>query len=205
MTEVKEKKVEDIKKEADEIKCPVSRALYYVDEFLAGPMCGRCFPCSMGTYEARERLKNIVSARGTEADIVSLRRISADMLEMSMCKKGKDTAKFVMDWLDAVEADGANVYMEHISGKCRWVECKAFIEYRIIPEKCILCGLCQEACKYNAIIGKKKTPYISGYKPFEIRQKRCVKCGDCLKVCPVEAVEIVNATAGSALPVTAAK
>ncbi len=44
MTETKEKKTIDIKKEADEIACPVKRAVYFVDEFLKGPMCGKCFP-----------------------------------------------------------------------------------------------------------------------------------------------------------------
>jgi len=203
MTEVKEKKVEDIKKEADEIKCPVNRALYYVKEFLSGPMCGRCFPCSMGTYETKLRLENIVEGRGTEADLFALRRISTDMLEMSMCKKGKDTAKFISDWMDLVEADGSNVYMEHISGRCPSMECKAFIEYRLVPEKCIMCGLCQEACRYNAILGQKKTPFSSGFKPFEIRQRRCVKCGDCLKVCPTEAVIIIGV--GEEMPVQAGK
>ena len=48
MADKKEKKVADIKKEADEVKCPVKRALYYYREFLAGPMCGKCYPCQMG-------------------------------------------------------------------------------------------------------------------------------------------------------------
>ncbi|NIN07006.1 MAG: hypothetical protein GTO43_11780, partial [Armatimonadetes bacterium] len=72
--EVKEKKTADIKKEADDIKCPVKRALYYVEEFLVGPMCGKCFPCEMGTYEAAIRLRNIISGMGTEADLAAIRR-----------------------------------------------------------------------------------------------------------------------------------
>lgn len=185
--EQKEKKVEDIKKEADEgIKCPVNKALYYITEFLAGPMCGRCFPCAMGSYEARIRLQNIVEGRGAEADLLVIKRIANDMLESSMCKKGKDTAKFIIDWINT------DVYKEHIAGRCPDMECPAFIEYRIIPEKCIMCGECQDVCKYNAIIGEKKKPYQIGYLPFEIRQKRCVKYGDCIKVCPTEAIIIVE-------------
>ncbi len=186
MTEVKELKVEDIKKLAEEKGCPVQRSLYYITEFLAGPMCGRCFPCAMGSYEAKIRLQNIIEGKGTEADIDAVKRIASDMLEASMCKKGKDTARFILEWMDA------GVFHEHIEGRCPSRDCKAFIEYRIIPERCIMCGLCKEACKYNAIIGEKKKPYLSGYLPFEIRQKRCVKCGDCLAVCPTEAVIIVE-------------
>jgi formate hydrogenlyase subunit 6/NADH:ubiquinone oxidoreductase subunit I len=187
MTEQKEKKVEDIKKEAEEnIKCPVNKALYYTREFLVGPMCGKCFPCEMGTYEMAIRLQNIVEGRGTETDILVIKRIAADMLEASMCKKGKDTARFILEWMDT------DVYSEHTEGRCPDMECKAYIEYRVIPERCIMCGLCQDACKYNAVLGEKRKPFQSGYMPFEIRQKRCIKCGDCLPVCPTEAIVIVD-------------
>ena len=64
MTGTKEKKVADIKKEADAITCPVKRALFYMEEFLEGPMCGKCFPCEMGCYEARQRLRTIQSGAG---------------------------------------------------------------------------------------------------------------------------------------------
>lgn len=187
MTELKEKKVEDIKKEAEEnIRCPVNKALYYTREFLAGPMCGKCFPCEMGTYEMRIRLQNIVQGIGSESDLIAVKRIANDMLEASMCKKGKDTARFILEWMDT------DVYNEHIEGRCPDKECKALIEYKIISEKCIMCGICKEVCKYNAIIGEKKKPFLSGYLPFEIRQMRCVKCGDCLPVCPTDAIVIVD-------------
>ena len=63
MTENEKKvvKMEDVQAKAEEKQCPVQQALVYVEEFLAGPMCGRCFPCSMGSYEARIRLTNMVN------------------------------------------------------------------------------------------------------------------------------------------------
>ena len=191
MTEQKELKVEEIKKQAEEKKCPVQRALFYVDGFLAGPMCGRCFPCALGSYEARVRLKKIIQGHGSEADIQALRRISDEMLVSSRCKKGKDTATFILEWLNT------DVFAKHLEGSCPDRECKSLIEYVIIPEKCTMCGLCLEACKYAAIFGEKRKPFSSGYFPFEIRQKRCVKCGDCLPVCPEGAIEIVEKKAAA--------
>jgi len=71
--------------------------------------------------------------------------------------------------------------------------CVAFIEYRIIPDKCNLCGLCKDVCIYGAIHGEKKKPYLSGYLPFEIRQQNARNADDCIKVCPTGAIIIVDA------------
>ena len=189
MDEKKELKVEDIKAAAEGKKCPVQKALYYVSGFLSGPMCGKCFPCSLGSYEAEIRVQGIANGKGTEADLYALKRIASEMLEASMCKKGKDTAKFMLEWLDS------DAFPEHIGGKCRERECLALSEYRILPEKCTLCGLCKDACKYGAILGEKRKPYMAGYFPYEVRQKRCIKCGDCIKVCPEGAIIITDAEA----------
>ncbi len=191
MTELKENKanetgIEDIKAAAEKKKCAVQKAGYYVTEFLAGPMCGRCLPCALGSYEARVRLENISEGRGRDSDIAALRRIATEMLEGSRCKKGKDTAKFILDWMNT------GVCEEHVRGRCPDRECPALIEYRIDPQRCTMCGLCKDACHYGAVIGEKRKPYLSGYRPFEIRQRKCTKCDACMQVCPAGAVVIVD-------------
>lgn len=189
MTEVKEKKVEEIKKESDtSFKCPVQKSFYYITEFLNGPMCGRCFPCEMGTYEAKLRLQNIIDGRGTEADLRALRRIMTYMLTASMCMKGKNTARYVLEWM-------TKDFETHLNGECPEMECKGLIVYKIIPEKCIMCGDCQEVCRFNAILGEKRKPFQSGFLPFEIRQRRCTKCGECIKVCPTGAIVLESSAA----------
>jgi ferredoxin len=187
MSEQKELKVEDIRKAADEKGCAVQKALYYVTEFLSGPMCGKCFPCSMGSYEAKVILNDIVEGRVTAGGLSNLKRIATLMLDSSMCKKGKDTARFILEWMDT------DVFSRHAEGVCPDRSCAALIEYRIIPEKCDLCGICKDVCKYGAIHGEKKKPYLSGYRPFEIRQKICTNCGECIKVCPTDAIILVDA------------
>lgn len=189
LTDEKEKKLEDIKKEAEEKACAVQRLLYYIEEFLAGPMCGRCYPCAFGTYEAKLRLIRLsqhlegVSALDTEA----LKRIGSQLIVGSLCKKGKDTGKFII----ATLIESFEKFNLHLSGICPEKECLSLIEYVIDPELCTMCGECLMVCKYDAIIGEEKKPYLSGYHPFEIRQKRCPRCGECIKVCPAGAIEIV--------------
>lgn len=184
--EAKKKDMKDVAAAVEGMKCHVRRSLTFVDEFLSEPMCGRCLPCSLGSYEARVRLERLVQGCGSEADLLALRRIAAEMLEGSMCKKGKDTAQFLGEALATGE------FEEHVGLRCRERECPSMVIYRIIPEKCVMCGLCQDACRHNAITGEKKESFRSGYLPFEIRQKRCVKCGECLKVCQFGAVEVIE-------------
>jgi len=188
MADTKIIKVEDIKTEAEKLGCPAQRALYYVSEFLTGPMCGKCFPCSMGSYESRMILTALTEGSGSAGDVANLKRIATDMLESSMCKKGKDTARFMLEWLES------DIFAQHIAGVCPDKSCAAFIQYRIIPEKCTMCGICKNVCKYNAIHGEKIKPFMGGYRPFAIRQTVCVKCGDCLHACPEGAIVLQDLT-----------
>jgi ferredoxin len=187
MTEEKKVlKMEDVKAMAEEKKCTVQQALSFVEIFLDGPMCGRCFPCSMGSYEARIRLKKLVSGVASEEDLAVVKMIAATMAEASMCKKGKDTAKFILDNIDSEEFTG------HITGVCATNQCAAYAKYIIVPEACTMCGDCLAACKDHAIIGEKAKPWASGIHPFEIVQKRCTQCGECLKICPDNAVRCLS-------------
>jgi ferredoxin len=189
------KDMKDVHASVEKIKCPVQRAQKFVVEFLSEPMCGKCHPCALGSYEALVRLKLIAAGRGKQGDVDALRHIAEQMLEGSRCIKGKDTAKFLISALQT------GSFLRHLEGHCDESECPSYAEYRVVPEKCVICGLCQDACKYNAIIGKKKKAYESGHVPFEIRQKRCVKCGDCLPACPFGAIEIIEARVGSGVEV----
>lgn len=184
--EPRKKDMKDVFESVENIKCDIQKSLKFVGEFLSEPMCGRCLPCSLGSYEAMVRLKKISDGAGEPEDIDTLDRISRQMLEGSMCKKGKDTAKFI---LESMKSDA---YKEHLDKRCRELECLPLVTYRVIPEKCVMCGLCREACGYNAILGEKKISYLSCYMPFEIRLKRCVKCGECKAACPYGAIEITE-------------
>ncbi len=188
--EQKEKKLEDIQKEAEERACPVQRTLYYVEEFLAGPMCGKCYPCSLGTPEAKIRLLRIIQHLDNVnlSDIEALKRIGAQMIEGSFCIKGKKTGKFITETL----ANSIDEFNLHLAGICPKKECISLVEYVINAALCVMCGKCSEVCRYEAIIGEVKKPYLSGYLPFEIQQKRCTRCGECIKVCPTGAIEVTT-------------
>ncbi len=124
----------------------------------------------------------------SDTDVEALRRIGSQMIVGSFCIKGKDTGKFLIETITGSEKE----FQQHVSGSCPRGECINLIEYVINPDLCVMCGKCLEVCKYNAIIGEKREPYLSGYLPFEIRQKRCTRCGECVPVCPTGAIEITT-------------
>jgi len=190
LTEEKGRKLEDIRKEAGEKACLVQRALYFITEFIAGPMCSKCYPCSLGTGEAKIILTKIggYAEKADDADIHALERIGLTMIDGSFCKKGKDAGKFIIELLTASEEE----FRQHLAGICPKKECAALVGYAINADLCFMCGKCSEVCKPGAIIGEKKRPYLSGYLPFEIRQRRCTKCGECVKVCPAGAIEVIK-------------
>ena len=59
---------------------------------------------------------------------------------------------------------------------------RAFID----KEKCIQCGICQDACRFGAI------------SDFEVDTPLCEGCGVCQLVCPEDAVEMKEVQAGEA-------
>lgn len=186
MTDKGNIKVEDIKKEAESRhNCIVQRSLYYITGFLSGPMCGKCFPCSMGSYEAKIRIAYLQQGEGVSEDVSVLKKISKQMLLGSMCKKGKDTAQYLSEWLNT------SVFEEHAKRCCGSLQCPSMIEYRVVAQKCTSCGKCKTACRFEAISGDERKPYMPVTHPFEILDKKCNRCGECIKVCPEDAIILV--------------
>lgn len=58
----------------------------------------------------------------------------------------------------------------------------------IDPEKCIGCGLCQERCRFDALMEEKGR--------YRVNEYACEGCGVCAHVCPQDAVRLVTDVAG---------
>jgi len=56
----------------------------------------------------------------------------------------------------------------------------------IDPEKCFLCGLCEERCRFNAI------------HDYEVDSIHCEGCKVCVEICPVQAIDFVERICGHA-------
>ncbi len=56
-------------------------------------------------------------------------------------------------------------------------------------ERCVACGLCAEACRFDAVVP-------GAGQPYRIDPLACEGCAACFYVCPAEAVDMVDAASG---------
>jgi NADH-quinone oxidoreductase subunit F len=162
----------------DETTCMVDIAKYFLT-FLEEESCGKCLPCREGIKRMRQILEDITEGKGSEEDIDLLERLSATLVDSSLCALGNTAANPVLTTIRYFRDE----YEAHIKEKrCPAGVCKALIQYYIIEEKCPGCGICVKECPQQAItsMGKKK--------PVVMDESKCIKCGVCFDVCKMDAI-----------------
>lgn len=162
----------------DEDNCMVDIAKFFLS-FTRKESCGKCTPCRIGTQQMLEILEKITSGAGEEGDIERLEYMGKLIKAGSLCGLGQTAPNPVLSTIRYFRDE----YEEHIKDKfCRAKVCKGLGVYRIDGAECFSCGLCREACAYNAIKETKEGFYID--------REACTKCKACYLVCPIGAVKI---------------
>ncbi len=163
----------------DEDDCMVSVAKFYL-EFTVEESCGKCTPCRIGNKRLHEILDKLTKGNGTLEDIDRLRNLSAVIKDTALCGLGQTSPNPVLSTIDNFMEE----YIEHVTEKkCRAGQCKALMQYYIIPENCVGCTACARNCPVNSISGERKGIHT-------INQEVCIKCGACLEKCKFNAVVI---------------
>jgi ferredoxin len=170
---------------ATETICAPQRALEALRAFAADDMCGRCLPCPIATRQSIAMLERITEGRGEPADLDRLRRVSTELVDAARCPKGEAAARKLGEALAGPE------FARHVEGICGAGTCAALTRYRVIEDRCTMCGACQEACSRDAIEGDPFIAYRRDNGPYVIRLEACDGCGKCVAVCPADAIERV--------------
>jgi NADH:ubiquinone oxidoreductase subunit F (NADH-binding)/Pyruvate/2-oxoacid:ferredoxin oxidoreductase delta subunit len=136
----------------DEDTCMVDLARYFLD-FLKEESCGQCNPCREGIKQMLVILTDICKGNGKEGDIELLEELGTMIQNFSLCGLGTSapnpvltTIKYFRDEYEAHIRDK----------KCPAGVCKALFHYDIDEEACNGCHLCALKCPQTAISGEKK-------------------------------------------------
>ena len=162
----------------DEDDCMVDVAKFFLS-FTKSESCGKCPPCRLGTWQMYELLDKITLGKGETGDIERLETMGKMIVAGSLCGLGNSAPNPVLSTIKYFREE----YEEHIHDKyCRAKRCQGIGTFRILPEHCILCGLCKQACAFDAVVELRDRFYID--------QDYCTKCKACYSVCPTQAVVI---------------
>jgi NADH-quinone oxidoreductase subunit F/NADP-reducing hydrogenase subunit HndC len=162
----------------DEDTCMVDVARYFLS-FTQSESCGKCPPCRIGTYQMLQILDRITSGQGEPEDLERLEEIANKVKAASLCGLGMSAPNPILSTLRYFREE----YEEHVYDKyCRAKVCNGLGLFRIEHTECFLCGLCKQACAYDAVKELRDRFYID--------QTLCKKCKACYLACPIGAVKV---------------
>ncbi|MFC2078307.1 4Fe-4S binding protein [Candidatus Bipolaricaulota bacterium] len=169
-----------------QVDCAPKQALDALRAFAADGMCGRCIPCPIATRQSIAMLERITEGHGEDVDLARLARVSTELVDAARCPKGEEAARKLGEALASGE------FARHVDGICGPGTCAALARYHVIPDRCTMCGACQEACPRDAIEGDPYIAYRADNRPYVIRLEKCDGCGKCVAVCSADAIERVT-------------
>ena len=139
----------------DQDTCMVDVARYFLD-FLKEESCGQCNPCREGITAMLDILTDICKGNGKEGDIELLEELGMMIQKFSLCGLGTSAPNPVLTTIlyfrDEYEAHIRDK-------KCPSGVCKPLFHYEIDEEACNGCTLCAKQCPEGAITGEKKKPH----------------------------------------------
>ncbi len=139
----------------DESTCMVDVAKYFLS-FLEDESCGKCTSCREGIKRMLEILTNITEGKGKEGDIELLKELAVVVADTSLCALGGTAPNPVLSTIryfrDEYEAHIRDK-------KCPAGVCRQLITYSIDEEICRGCLACKKLCPQEAITGERKEPH----------------------------------------------
>jgi len=140
----------------DESTCMVDVARYFLT-FIQSESCGKCTFCRIGTKRMLEILTRITEGKGEESDIAELEELAAKVKVSSLCGLGQTAPNPVLTTLRYFRAEYDDHIRNK---RCAAKKCKALIRYSVTAEKCTGCMLCARVCPTKAAHGERKKAHV---------------------------------------------
>ncbi|MEW6184228.1 MAG: NADH-quinone oxidoreductase subunit NuoF [Thermodesulfobacteriota bacterium] len=144
----------------DDTDCVVDIARYFL-KFLEDESCGKCLPCRLGLKGMLQFLERFSKGEGSVEDIDELESLAKAIQDGSLCALGGSAPNPVLTTLRYFRDE---YLAHIVDKKCPAGVCKALITYRIDPEACTGCGLCARNCPQECITGEKKKAHTIAEK-----------------------------------------
>jgi NAD-dependent dihydropyrimidine dehydrogenase PreA subunit len=139
----------------DDRTCMVDVARYFL-EFLEEESCGPCIPCREGLKRLLEVLTDICNGQGKDGDIELLEALSDTVAELSLCGLGGTAPNPILSTIKYFRDEyEAHIYEK----KCPGGVCKELFHFEIVADLCNGCHLCALKCPQDVIAGEKKGPH----------------------------------------------
>jgi len=157
--------------------CMVKIAQYFM-QFTQNESCGKCTPCREGTRQMLALLTKITEGKAEMPDLELLEELAQSVRISSLCGLGKTAPNPIISTLKYFRDE----YLSHVLHKrCPTNQCEALRKFKILPEACKSCSLCEKKCPVGAISGERGKPYI-------IDEEKCINCGLCEQACKFKAI-----------------
>ncbi len=139
----------------DETTCMINIASFFLN-FTQNESCGKCTFCRIGTKRMLEILQKIQAGEGVLEDIDKLETLAEQIIASSLCGLGKSAPNPVLSTLRYFKNEYLAHIEEK---RCPAFVCKDLISFEINEEACTGCTLCARKCPVNAIEGVAKGPH----------------------------------------------
>ena len=136
----------------DQDTCMVDLARYFLD-FLKGESCGQCTPCREGIKQMLDVLTDICEGRGKEGDIELLEELGSMIQKFSLCGLGTSAPNPVLTTI-LYFRDEYEAHIQ--DKKCPAGVCKPLFHYEVDEKACTGCHVCALKCPQEAMTGEKK-------------------------------------------------
>ncbi|MCX6561003.1 MAG: 4Fe-4S binding protein [Candidatus Aminicenantes bacterium] len=140
----------------DDKTCMVDIAKYFLN-FLRDESCGKCVSCREGTQRMYEIVTRITEGHGKIGDIELLEELAVAVKDASMCNLGQTAANPILSTLRYFKREFEAHIKEK---RCPAGVCKSLIRFTVLPDKCTGCLSCKRACPNDCIHGSLREVHL---------------------------------------------
>ncbi len=140
----------------DETTCMVDMARFFLD-FVQNESCGKCVHCRLGTKRMLEILTRITEGKAQPEELDLLEELAYNVKEGSLCGLGQTGPNPVLTTLKYFRDEYEAHIMDR---SCPAKVCRELLTFTIDPELCNGCRRCVKRCPTECITGEKKEPHV---------------------------------------------